>query len=461
MITQGNYIAWLVVWMGCAAGVFWNQRKVGSGAGLTISYVLQLFTIHWLAAAVYALPSYHDADVATLLGFEQSTYAIAGFLVGSSIILPLWNRRHPVETELTPAPIDQTLLRNWLTIGVVSYALVEPLLGNVPTVGALVSSASNMLIVALAVECWNGLQRQGRYRPSFWRWIGLSAVLPIVSIVTKGFLGYGFAAMLTIFAFVASFYRPRWKLVGASLLIGYFALSLYVTYMRDRKDIRALVWGGADFSSRVAAIGRTLTEFELLNLTNPDHLARIDERLNQNFLVGRSVEYLQTHSEGFARGRTIWDAIVAPIPRVIWPSKPVLGGSGELVTEFTGIHFAGQTSVGIGHVLEWFVNFGTAGVFFGMIGIGLLVGWVDQTAASKLYQRDPLGFVMWWLPGLALLQVGGSLAETIGAACAGIVVANLIRRTRYVAPAIPAERLHRPRVVAGSRKPSPAFGDPQ
>jgi hypothetical protein len=100
-------------------------------------------------------------------------------------------------------------------------------------------------------------------------------------------------------------------------------------------------------------------------------------------------------------------------------------------------------------------------VFFGMIGIGLLVGWVDQTAASKLYQRDPLGFVMWWLPGLALLQVGGSLAETIGAACAGIVVANLIRRTRYVAPAIPAERLHRPRVVAGSRKPSPAFGDPQ
>src|SRR5262249_13106140 len=158
---------------------------------------------------------------------------------------------------------------------------------------------------------------QGRYRPSFWRWIGLSAVLPIVSIVTKGFLGYGFAAMLTIFAFVASVYRPRWKLVGASLLIGYFALSLYVTYMPDRKDIRALVWGGADFSSRVAAIGRTLTEFELLDLTNPDHLARIDERLNQNFLVGRSVEYLQTHAEGFARGRTIWDAIVAPIPRVI------------------------------------------------------------------------------------------------------------------------------------------------
>ncbi len=47
------------------------------------------------------------------------------------------------------------------------------------------------------------------------------------------------------------------------------------------------------------------------------------------------------------------------IPRALWPNKPVVGGSGDLVSTYTGIRFADGTSVGIGQVLESFVNFGT------------------------------------------------------------------------------------------------------
>src|SRR5262249_5125365 len=147
---------------------------------------------------------------------------------------------------------------------------------------------------------------------------------------------------------------PRWKIAVFGLAVGYLALSLYVTYMRDRKDIRAVVWGGEAYSSRVSTISRTLTEFEFLDIHNPDHIARIDERLNQNYLVGRAIEYLDQNPDGFAHGRTLWEAVLAVVPRAIWRDKPMVAGSGNLVTEFTGIQFVGETSVGIGHILEWY-----------------------------------------------------------------------------------------------------------
>ena len=69
------------------------------------------------------------------------------------------------------------------------------------------------------MECWEwshepGIGRSGggsRSRP----------VLPFISIVTQGFLSYGFAAMLTVFAFVASVYRPRWKVRRFGVVVSY------------------------------------------------------------------------------------------------------------------------------------------------------------------------------------------------------------------------------------------------
>lgn len=430
MISEETYRFYLVAWVACVVIALWSQRKVGSGAGLTISYVLQLWMLHWLAASIYVLPWYDAPDPATSIGLEQSTYGIAGFVCGCVVVVPILLRRYlPPETLSSQRiPVDRKLVQSWLAIGIVTYFILEPRVSRIPTVGAIASATSNLLLVAIAIECWNGIQQGHPGRQSFWRWILMSAMLPITTIVTKGFIGYGFASMLTVFAFVASFYRPRWKVVAFGVLTGYLALSLYVTYMRDRKDIRAVVWGGEAYASRFSTISRTLTQFEFLDIHNPDHIARIDERLNQNYLVGRAVEYLERDPEAFARGRTLWEALAAPIPRAFWPAKPVAAGSGDLVSEFTGLEFARNTSVGIGHVLEWYVNFGAVGVFFGMMLMGVLVGWLDRMAASRLYAGDPRGFLIWWLPGIGLLQVGGSLVDAVGSASAGVVIAVLIMR---------------------------------
>ncbi len=427
MVSQAQFNGWLLAWVLCVAVILYGQRRDGNGTGLTISYVLQLWLIHWLGAAIYAFPWYKAPGRAMALGLEQSTYAIAGFAAGSLGALVLLRRFLPARdmTTVHRWTLDPWLVRSCLTAGIVTYFVLEPIVSVVPTISALASASANLLLVAIAMGSWNSVVSPLRHG-SMWLWVGSAATLPFITIVMKGFLGYGFVSMLTVFAFIATVYRPRWRLVAASVLVGFLALSLYVTYMRDRREIRAVVWGGEAYASRFDAFGRTLTNFELFDVYDYDHLLRIDDRLNQNFFIGRAVEYLEIHPERFAKGRTIWEAALSIIPRSFWPEKPMVAGSGDLVNEFTGITFDKDTSIGIGHILELYANFGVLGVVLGMALLGALVSAVDRIAAARLYVGDGAGFVAYWLPGLSLLQVGGSLVEAVSSAGAGIAIGLVV-----------------------------------
>jgi len=420
---------WLGLWLAGLAVIAWTYRETTAGVGLVLAYALQLWVIHWLAGSIYVLPWYLPPTPILLAGLKVSTYAILGFAFGSSVLAPLLNRRKGAEEPSGPAGdgpmlIDPWLVRAYLVVGIAAY-FVQPIVRSIPTVGALTSVGSNLLLVAFAMECWNSLQSP---RQSIWRWIILSALLPFVTIITEGFLSYGFAAMLTVFAFVASIYRPRWKVIAWGLVVSYLALSVYVTYMRDRHAIRAAVWGQESYGTRLAEMKNTFSDFELLDLGRIEHLQRIDDRLNQNGLVGAAVDYLDTHPGEFGRGETLWDALLSPIPRALWPDKPIAAGSGDLVSRFTGIKFAEGTSVGIGHVMEWYVNFGGIAVVLGSMFVGLVLALIDRAAAHKLQTGDWGGFALLYLPALSVLQVGGSLVEAVSGACTGLLIGLAIHR---------------------------------
>jgi hypothetical protein len=252
-------------------------------------------------------------------------------------------------------------------------------------------------------------------------------VLPFTTLITAGMLGYGAIAVLTILIFVSSFLRSPVRVILAGALIVYLGLSVFVSYMRDRTDIRATVWGEQSFEDRFDKISKTVTTFEWFDPGNFEHLQRIDGRLNQNFLVGAAV-YQLGQTQNFARGDTLWDALMALIPRAIWPEKPITAGSGNLVSRYTGIDFAEGTSIGVGQVMEFYLNFGTPGVIVGFIIMGVLVTAFDWQAAERLARNDLHGFVLWFLPGIALLQVGGQLVEITASAAASLIVALLVNR---------------------------------
>jgi hypothetical protein len=425
---------WALLWVLIAAVLLIRHWRDRSGVGLLLTYVMSFGAIHWLAAAIYLLPWYsRRGDDLVASGLREATLATIALAVGAELVVwVLGWRPSPTAARAKGTPVDTVAVNVYLAAGLVLYGVISPLGAQLPSLQALVATGSTVTVIALGLKCWNGWHRNES--ATLWRWLALSSLLPILTVVSQGFLGYGFAAMLTIFAFVGSFYRPRWKVIAAGLVLAYLGMSVYVTYMRDRNDIRAVVWGGKGLGDRARQLSDTFTEIEWFDLYDINHLNRIDERLNQDYLVGAAVAHLSRGVVQFANGGTFVDAALGVIPRALWPDKPVVGGSTDLVSTYTGYRFAEGTSVGVGQVMECYVNFGTAGVLVGFLFIGGLLALADRRAFRALSQGDVRHFTLWYLPSLSLLQVGGSLVEVTSSAAAGLLMAviinNIILRLR-------------------------------
>jgi hypothetical protein len=419
---DGRLSALLLIWVGAvfalAVGRSWRRTP---GTGLVLSYVLNLWMIHWLAPALYLLPWYQKFDQGIVeAGLEQSAYAITAFAFASLILTPFLLNFGLVRAAKPAPAIDTNPARAYLAIGAASYAVTSVGIAAIPSATAIVSTGQQLAVIGLALSCWHAWRQGSKGR--LLCWLSLTMLLPFVTIVTRGFIGYGAVAAATVLIFVSGFIKTRFIAIAAGLLAAYVGLSVFVTYMRDRGEIRETVWGGQPMQARLTQLEKTIARFEWFDPSNVDHLAAVDRRLNQSFLAGLAVSRL-SDSGAYAHGDTLWEALMALVPRALWPEKPVAAGSGNLVTEYTGLRFVAGTSVGIGHVMEFYVNFGTLGVVLGFLMIGVLVTTLDLAAAERLALNNLQGFVLWFLPGISLLQVGGSLVDMTASAAASIVVA--------------------------------------
>jgi len=418
---------WLWVWVFAAAFALVRCWREGAGAGLVLTYVLTFGVMHWLAAFLFMLPWHSEAgrDL-TALGMRESAIAMVAFAGGSEIVRFFLNRGLERGETKPASPVDGRLPTVYIGIGIFFYVFVQPVASRVPGLDAVAATGGTLMVVAIALKCWDGWVRQRT--GVMWAWLAGTTVLPLLTVIVQGFLGYGFAAMVTVIAFVASFLRPRWKVVALGIVLTHIGLSVYVTYMRDRREIRAVVWSGAGVRDRVSQLGETFKSAEWFDPRKEEHLRRIDQRLNQDYLLGASVAYLEGGSVGLAHGSTIMESLYALVPRAVWANKPVVGGSGELVSIYTGLRFAEGTSVGIGQVMEAYINFGRDGVIVCFLFFGAVLATLDQVAWRRLQKGNAASFLLWYLPGLSLLQIGGSFAEATSSAAAALVIALALRR---------------------------------
>ena len=131
--------------------------------------------------------------------------------------------------------------------------------GRLQFLAAVVSTGSTLVAVSVGLKCWLE-QKSGRIGQS-WLWLAVAGLFPLLTLIAQGFLGYGFVAVLIVASFVAS-QTSRWKTALAGVFLIYFGLSIYVTYMRDRTDIRDVVWGGQAFDARFDQLASTFRSVE-------------------------------------------------------------------------------------------------------------------------------------------------------------------------------------------------------
>jgi putative effector of murein hydrolase LrgA (UPF0299 family) len=193
--------------------------------------------------------------------------------------------------------------------------------------------------------------------------------------------------------------------------------------MHHRDDIRDQVWGGASLEARVGSVVDAFRHFEWFNPANGAHLLRLDQRLNQNYFVGLAAERIQLGEVDYLYGATIWDGVLALVPRIVWPEKPVSNGSGRIVASMTGLQLSESTSFGVGQVMEFQINFGIPGLIVGFLLLGWLTAILDLKAAVAERQGDLGRLILYFLPAVALISPNGSLVDLSTACAAGLIAA--------------------------------------
>jgi hypothetical protein len=423
----------VLLWLAISAIIVyqsWNNRLPTSG--LSVIYIAIFTALHFLGALIFIFPWYLYGDLnSTLHGFREATYGLIAFGFGNLILAPYLIKlfylnkleNMPDDSREPNNESSNDLPKLYFMIGLFSYFVLQATIGHIPTIQALVSLGRNLMVVGLCAALYLAIVKQERKNIA--ALILISLAFPFITILNQGFLSYGAVMTLTCFLFFARFYRPKWKLIVMCIIAAYLGLTFYETYKRDRPELREVTWGNKSLSTRVDGLKKSLEDPEWFNPFDISQLNQIDDRLNQNFLIGVAIKKTN-RLKNFAYGSTIWESILALVPRIVWPEKPIFAGSGNLVSQYTGIKFAKGTSVAVGPVMEFYINFGTTGVLIGFMVLGTIVMIVDFMSGLYLRYRNWPKFILWFLPGLALIKVEGSFVDVVGATGASIVVALLL-----------------------------------
>lgn len=413
-------VAWLAIFTALLISAI---GRPGERGALTLSYFLGLSLIHVPGILSFLDPT---SDVMgrepTRTGFEMTLIGMTAFAAGAIAARRTLHKPVPTSGSVSSAALADIGWRLF-GLGAMAYFVLIPGTRLVPSAVSIVSSMATLMIVGLWLRLYSGVivRNAGRVLST----LGGLPLLPLATLTTGGFIGYGvnWALSVVTFHFVVT-RRRRWYFLLAPVVV-FLGLSLFVSYMGQRTGIRDAVWREhATLGDRLERISAIVTNFQVLDLGNTSQQRALTDRLNQNLFVGLGVERHRAGLVDLYYGSTV--APLALIPRAIWPDKPEVGGSRDLVSSFTGVAFAPGTSVGVGSVLEFYMNFGVPGLIVGFAGLGFTLMWLDLMVMAALATGDVRSLLLSAMPGLVLLQPGGSFLEIIVGAAAAYVTARCV-----------------------------------
>jgi hypothetical protein len=254
-------------------------------------------------------------------------------------------------------------------------------------------------------------------------WLGALMVYPVLMLLLGGFLSYGSMAIIIVCAGLTIATRSYWKVVVGITVFVFLSLSIFVNYFAHRNNIREQVWGGAPLEARIDSVIDTVRGFKWFDPNDRMHLIALDERLDQNYFVGLAARRIQLGQADYLMGDSVWQGLLSLVPRILWPDKPVFGGSPEIVAKMTGLRLSRTSSFGVGNVMEFQINFGIPGVVVGFFVLGWLIGTLDLKAAAAEVRGDLGTLVLFFLLAVALIDAGGSLVEMFSGSAAAVIAA--------------------------------------
>lgn len=398
-------------------GLVWILRREGVSLGLPIAYLFSLLLIHVPGAIA------HLVGGNVLLASELTELGIGFAAIGAScFVAGVWLAGlSAVSVPAHRAPNPNRfywfcVIGGWLF----TYSLV--FLRDIPTLGALVNKGGAVWILGVMLGLRDSIKRGDSIASGIW--VGALLVYPVLMLLLGGFLSYGSAAMIIAVSLLAISTRSNWRVAVGIIVASVLSFHIFLSYFQNRDEIRASVWGGESLDVRIDASMGMVRDFRWFDKSDAGQLNALDQRLNQNYFVGLAATRIEDGEVDYLYGRSVWEGLLALVPRAMWPDKPVFGGSPAIVSEMTGLVLSEETSFGVGNVMEFYINFGIAGLIVGFVLLGWLLGWLDRMAATVERSGELEKMFVYFLPTVALIQPNGSMVEMAGGAGAAWVVAH-------------------------------------
>jgi hypothetical protein len=421
-----TFLPLILIWLLCGVYFAVEMRKSSHAGFFSMLYFLATFLAFVPGAALRLFPGTNFLDDEEMLvGLRISTIGIIAFTLASNFA-----RGKEGQQEKQYRRTDPEVLRRWLMYFSGFAILVAPVLKSVTSIGSLVVNAA---VCVLAVLLFRGPTRQVSNR-MFWAVIVICVIAPFYSVIAMGYLGVGVGVsmMLGVVLYREANRIPKAIALVVPLLV-YVGLSLFVTYNRDRADIREKVWETGDgIADQSRFVLDRFSQFDWFDPTEDRHRAFVEGRLSQCSLVGAAKAYIESGYGSFFEFQTLTEALIAPIPRLIWRDKPYKAGSGTYVSQATGIYFDENTSVGLTHLMEFYLAFGIPSLVIGMAAMGYFVRRIDNRLAESQSAGDYLTLTGCFVIGQTTLSIAGSLAEFTSTLVAAWVVMQVVK-AGYVA----------------------------
>lgn len=410
-------------WIGLLVLLRYRRLSIG----LPIAYLSLLLLNHAPGAWINAVrPELFEFAEATRVGIWQTAVGCVAFVAGVWLSDARGSARFSSASRASDLPFpNEARFRSFCMIGglVATFGLAPFM--SLPSIGAAIEKGSSLWILGVIL----GLRAaflQGK-PGQFLAWLVVLGAYPMLMLVLTGFLSYGTAAILISICGLAVIARRLTHVVLLSAVLAYVGVSLFSTYFIARQELRAVIWSPSDFTERGEATWRAFSRASWFNLQDDDEARALDQRLNQNVFVGLAAIRIEHGAASFDNGQSLYEGVIAMIPRILWPDKPVVAGSGTIVRDMTGLNLSDETSWGVGQVMEFYMSFGWPSLIIGFLLLGALLGWIDRRSAQARRDGNAGFLISAFLVGVVLIQPIGSLVELGGGVVAALIASVLWR----------------------------------
>jgi hypothetical protein len=246
--------------------------------------------------------------------------------------------------------------------------------------------------------------------------------------------------LILLFLVSLQFWKPwepkawKWSIAACTRTVGLLVVALFLMLVWQasvKKEARriydeGLVNGRLDraelFVKQVAAAGP-----EVIDDPRPS-IEILISRLSYIGFFSRVLEYVPA-VEPHANGELLQMAMTnAFMPRLVFPSKPVLPSDSYYTRRFTGIMVAEDgTSISIGYMAEFYADWGLIGMFLSILAYGCLIG-ACMEVVRRFVQPSLLVSPFLVILMMTVYQFEHQFIKTFAALISTTVAALLIQR---------------------------------